>query len=226
MLFSIIIPVYNEEDYIDKLLISLSYLNAEEYEVIVVDGGSTDSTCKKVEKFPVLLIDSVKGRAHQMNAGAAVAKGDVFWFIHADSQPQYGAAEEIKYAITKGYVGGALTHVINSRGFIYKFIALTGNFRALVSGTYYGDQAIFIRKDTFFAINGFDDLKIFEDVFLSKKMRKIGKTIFLREKVWVSPRRWHGQGVMQVFWINLILNSGLILRIPNKKLSKLYKDIR
>ncbi len=223
-MISIIIPVYNEEKTIEKTLSSL--IKETGVEVIVVDGGSTDSTVSCICNYPVTVIKEKKNRALQMNAGAREAKGDVLLFLHADCILEEGAIGAIRDSVSSGFVGGCLRQVINSPGFIYRMIEASGDIRAKVSRIFYGDQAIFVRKDIFSKLNGYDDVSLFDDVLFSKKLRRAGKTCVLDKKVYASNRRWQKQGIVKVTAINWLVSAGFMLGVSPRVLKKIYKDIR
>lgn len=195
-------------------------------EVIVVDGASTDNTPEIVRQYPVKLINSTRQRASQLNEGARQAKGDIFLFLYADCVLQEGALNEIVRCVRKGFVGGCLSHRISSDRAIYRAIEGSGNIRARMSGVFYGDQAIFVRKDAFFNVGGFDDVPLFDDVIFSKKIKKEGKTRVLNKNVYTSPRRWESQGIVKTTILNWLASLGYYLGFSPASLKRIYKDVR
>ncbi len=221
---SIIIPVYNEEKNINRVLESLA--DDKGLEIIVVDGRSEDRTVEFASRFPVKVIQCSKNRALQMNKGAEASCGDMLLFLHADCFLEKGSIGAIQDILRDGYGGGGLTQKIKSSKRIFRCIEASGNIRARLLKIFYGDQAIFVRRDIFLKLGGFDDISLFEDVLFSKKMGKEIKTKILNKKVFVSPRRWEKGGIIRVTFINWLLTLGFILNVPIDRLKRIYHDIR
>lgn len=221
---SIIIPTYNEESAIEKTLNALAYRDG--IEIIVVDGGSSDKTIDLVQCYPVKLIRCSKNRALQMNRGAEVSCADILLFLHSDCCFERGSLEKIMQSLGNGYIGGCLSQKIDSKKIIYRFIEASGNIRAKLSKIFYGDQAIFVRRDVFFKLGGFDNLPLFEDILFSKKLMRAGQTRILDKKVFVSPRRWQKNGIIMTTIIFWLLSLGLSLGVSFDRLKRLYQDIR
>lgn len=223
-MISIIIPVYNEEIAIKKVLETLTY--AEDLEVIVVDGGSSDRTAEFANQYPVKVIECEKNRAVQMNEGAKQSRGEILLFLHADCLAENGSLKEIAQALNNGYIGGCLSQKIDSSRLIYRFIEKSGNMRARLFRIFYGDQAIFVHRDVFFKLGGFDAVPLFEDILFSRKMRKEGKAVILPKAVYASSRRWEKRGIIKTTFIYWLLTLGLHFNIPFSKLKSMYDEVR
>lgn len=224
-MISVIMPVYNEAAVIKESLSRITvHSNAE---IIVVDGNSSDQTKEIAEKYPVKIVNTFKNKAFQCNAGADCAQGSILVFLHADCYFEKGSLEAIARAINEeGVVGGCLHHKINSSRPVYRLIESSGNIRAKMFRVFYGDQAIFIRRDIFNQIGGFDEVELFDDVLFSKKLRKKGKTCVLNERVYASARRWEKQGVIKATLINWVLTAGFLLKMHPGSLGRAYQDVR
>lgn len=223
-MISIIIPVYNEEKTVRETLSTLPH--NDKIEVIVVDGGSCDRTAEFAKQFPVKVVQTIKNRALQMNEGAKVAVGDIFLFLHADCILERESLEIIRNALNNGYAGGCLSQKINSPKLIYRIIEASGNIRARLFKIFYGDQAVFVRREAFFKIGGFDEVDLFDDVIFSQKLKRLGRTCVLKNKVYSSARRWERQRIIRATFINWLLTLGFIFGISSEKLKELYPDVR
>ena len=224
-MISIIVPVFNEEEYLSK---NGSYYQALSQlgELIFVDGGSTDNTVVLAKKLG-RLVNTPKNRAIQCNRGAAEAKHHILLFLHADAFIHLKDLRQIIKAIEhRRYIGGCFQQVLDDSALIYRWIAWTGNIRAKLSKVFYGDQAIFVRKDVFQQLGGFPEVKIGEDVLFTKMLRKKGRVGILPFTVNCSTRRWKRQGIWQTFLLNLRINTALIWNQDLDKLATAYQDVR
>lgn len=222
---SIIIPVLNEEKNIEKILLQLSKLKISK-EIIVVDGGSTDNTALMASKY-AKVISSKKGRAKQMNYGAALSKGDILWFLHCDSKISESSLESIEKAINKGYDGGCFSlYFYDYCSPFLKYISYTSNLRAKYLKLYFGDQGIFIKKSVFEKIGGYPDIPLMEDWELSMRIKKSAKTIVLKDKIGTSARRFVEGGIFKTFLLMQYIKLLYILKFPIEKIASIYKDIR
>lgn len=229
-MISIIIPVFNEEKIIAGQLESLTLVMDEDTEVIVVDGGSKDRTAEITAGFKnITLLKSAKaGRAAQMNYGAGRAKGDILLFLHADtSLPREWKSEVIK-AVNSGFVAGGFRIRCGSKdnlGRLDSFFAYISGLRSRYAKYMYGDQAIFVTKNTFESVSGFPEIPIMEDYEFSKKVFAEGKLYYSGLLVDVSYRRFkHGiiTAAALMFFIPLLYWLG----VSPYSLAKLYRDIR
>jgi rSAM/selenodomain-associated transferase 2 len=224
-MISIVIPVYNEEKILEMNASFFGRLSKQS-ELLFVDGGSIDRTVELAARY-VNVLHCKKGRAKQMNYGAEHARNDILLFMHADNCISGEALENIENNIhSTGAVGGCLTQRIDKKGLIYRLIEMQGNIRARRSRIFYGDQGIFVRKDVFNRLGGFPDVPVFEDVLFSKKVKCIGKTPVLSDKILVSSRRWEKQGIVKTTIMFNILIAMFKLGFPLEKIKALYEDLR
>ncbi len=223
--FSVIVPVLNEEDRINSIIEHLHNQGAKgNCEIIVVDGEPQGSTIKAVHDKSVITIISQKGRGIQINAGAAIARGEILIFLHADTKLPEMALEKIRRALeNEKYVGGAFNLAIDSDRLSLKYIAARASFRSSLNRIPYGDQAIFIRKAYFNKIGGFKEIPLMEDVDLMRRIKKDRRKIcILPDKVITSSRRWERDGVFYTTVSNHILLALFYMGISPVKLAKYY----
>lgn len=224
-MISVIIPLYNEEKSLTK---NSPYLHnlAQYSELIFVDGGSTDSSIEIARQYGKVLL-SKKGRALQMNCGAIFAKTNMLFFLHADTfiykDTLKSIEENLRY---DSFIGGCLTQKIDKNGTRYRFIESFGNIRARITKVFYGDQGIFMRKDIFSKVGGFPAVPIMEDILFTKKLRRTGKTIVLKDKIFVSARRWDKKGIISTILLYAFLNFLCWIKVPLDKISSFYDDLR
>jgi len=224
-MISIIIPVYNEEACLSQKD-GYYQLLSQAGELIFVDGGSSDNTVALARKLG-RVISAPKNRAIQMNRGAKDAKHNILLFLHADAFiPLENLQHIVKSIESKKYVGGCFHQVLDDPAIIYRWIAWTGNVRARISKVFYGDQAIFVRKDVFLELGGFPEVTIGEDVLFTKKLRKKGKVGVLPYPIRCSARRWKRQGIWQTFLLNFRIHTALIWNQDLDHLADLYWDAR
>ncbi|MEY8876972.1 MAG: TIGR04283 family arsenosugar biosynthesis glycosyltransferase [Leptothrix sp. (in: b-proteobacteria)] len=209
---SIILPVLNEAAGIADTLRALAPLRAAGHEVIVADGGSHDGTPARCEGLADAVIAAPRGRARQMNAGAAVARGAVLLFLHADTQLPAQADQLVLAAVGGGTAGqplwGRFDVRIAGRSAWFPVIATLMNTRSRLSGIATGDQALFVRREVFAALGGFADQPLMEDIELSHRLRRVSAPACLRARVVTSGRRWEAHGV----WRTIVLMWRLRLR--------------
>lgn len=200
---SVVIPTFQEVMNIGKCVAALL---AEPcfIEIIIADGGSTDSTKEIAAGYPgVKVVDSIRGRGVQMNAGAAVATGDVLLFLHADTHLEKGWMHCMLDGLEdSSIIGGAFTFSVDSPSWKYRLVEAWVKLRCALCNLPYGDQAIFIRAGIFRQLGGYRDIPLMEDVDLIGRMKKTGRTTILAKKAFTSERRWKGKGVIRTALIN------------------------
>ncbi len=200
---------------------------AENCEVIVVDGdgGSSIELLHDLEDKNLIKIDSKKGRANQMNTGASIAKNEILLFLHADTILPKDAIKLIQDTLKEETIkAGAFDLSFDNNSIAMKIIAKTASIRSRLTKLPYGDQAIFIKKDIFNTIGGYENISLMEDVNLMQKLKRLNHKIkILKEKVTTSARKWENRGVIYTTLRNWLLITLYFLKIDPNKLSKYYK---
>ncbi|MFD2256571.1 TIGR04283 family arsenosugar biosynthesis glycosyltransferase [Luteolibacter algae] len=196
---SVVIPTFNEAETIAPLIKSLAHPQIDE--IIVADGGSTDNTRAIAIRAGAKVISTDKSRAKQMNQGAMLAQSEFVCFLHADSiPPKEFAAEILSILNTPGVAAGAFRFQLGGEKIaIAAIMELFVDLRCRIFHTPYGDQGIFVRCSIFNHLGGFPDLPILEDLYLIKKLSKIGKIQISRASMVTSSRRWENGGILQTF---------------------------
>lgn len=225
---SIIIPVFNEAEGLPGLLDHLASLCGCDSEVIVVDGGSEDGSRQAASRAGVQVICSERGRARQMNAGAAVAQGDILLFLHADTALPSSAGKAIEIAIRRDgraheYAWGRFDVCIAGRPFMLRVVAGMMNWRSRLSGIATGDQAMFMTRRAFESVGGFPDQSLMEDIELSRRLLALSRPICLVDRVVTSGRRWEMHGVWRTIWLMWRLRWLYWCGVPAGELAKLYR---
>ncbi len=224
-IFSIIVPVLNEADQINPLIEHIHSQGFRRlYEVIVVDGDPQGGTVRIIQDKNVIAITTEKGRGRQMNAGAAVARGEILIFLHADTTLPDNALGKISQTLQdRDYVGGAFDLKIDSDRLFLKYVSARASLRSRWNRIPYGDQAIFIRKKYFDQIGRYKEIPLMEDIDLMRRIKKDGKQIvILPDKVITSARRWESEGALYTTLRNQILVRLFYLGINPHRLAKYY----
>lgn len=225
MEISVIIPVLNEEKTMGSTLEALRRLHS--WEIIVVDGGSTDKTRDIAAKERVIVVTSPRGRARQMNHGARLACGDVLLFLHADSRLPLSATSDILSALEDSRsVGGRFDVRLDDERWIFWLIGNLISLRSRLTRVATGDQAIFVRRRLFEDIGGFPDIPLMEDIAFSRMLKKKGRVACLRSQVVTSARRWEEEGVwctiLKMWALRLLFLAGM----SPFRLKRFYGDAR
>jgi rSAM/selenodomain-associated transferase 2 len=219
---SIVVPTLNEATRIEGCLQRLrrDFPGAE---LVVVDGGSTDGTTELAARHAYVLHSAV-GRAAQMNAGAAVASGDILWFIHADCWRPPDALELIQRAVQDpGVVGGGLQLSFDQRSPGLNYLAVSSNVRARRLSWIFGDQAMFVRREVFDSVGGFPQLPLMEDLELSRILRRRGRLVVLPTTVTASSRRLVEQGVWRMTVLMQVLKLQYLLGVDPDRIRQRYE---
>ena len=194
-MISVIVPTYNEGQYIRRALSSVRGAA----EVIIADGGSTDATVATANQLG-RVVHARRGRGPQMNAGAAVAKGSWLLFMHADAQLHGDALRQIQRLTDRQHIVGGCFQVRcleSNAPHCIKLINRMCDWRSSAFGIIYGDQGMFVRTRVFRRIGGFAPIPLMEDLEFSRRLRAAGRTVLLRFPIRVSSRRWTRRGPMR-----------------------------
>lgn len=225
MKVSIIIPTYNESAILLETLNRL--VTYAPFETIIGDGGSEDDTAAIARRCGVTVIQGARGRAAQMNAAAAEARGDVLLFLHADSYVDPPGYRKMIDAMAGGrYLGGAFSLQIDSHLPALKRISRCANWRSRYLNLVYGDQGIFVRREAFHELKGFTPLPICEDLDFFRRLKKKGPVLLLKEKAFTSPRRWLAEGVGFTTLRNIAIASLFLAGFSPATLSRWYPPKR
>jgi rSAM/selenodomain-associated transferase 2 len=222
---SIIIPALNEAHSIGATLGAVQGV-ARGAEVIVVDGGSADATAEIARGCGARVVASGRGRGLQMHAGARAARGRVLWFVHADTRPAGGCAEQIAGALRDpSVVAGNFDVLFDGRGGAARFLTwLYPRLRRL--GLCYGDSAIFVRRDAYERVGGFRPFPVFEDLDLVRRLRGVGRVAHLPARVTTSSRRFEGRNFALTFARWSLLQMLYWLGVRPQTLGRLYAPVR
>ena len=222
---SVIIPTLNEESCLAETLRRLR--QERPHEIIVVDGGSSDATCQLAHSGADILLHSPPGRAAQMNFGSTHATGDVLVFLHADCWLEPGALQDAERCLCgPGVIAGCFQMKVQANALVYRVIDAAATARVRLIGVAYGDQGLFLRKDTFDRLGGFPRLRFMEDLLFSKELRKHGRIAVARKHIFVSPRRWQRTGIVKQTLRNWILTALAAAGVPADRLARCYPMVR
>ena len=220
---SIIVPVLDEAASIAATLESLAQPRREGAEVIVVDGGSRDATCRIAAPLADHVIHAPRGRAAQMNAGARAAAGEVLVFLHADTELPPGALDAIGRSLEEsGREWGRFDVAIAGADPLLALVALLMNARSRLTGIATGDQAMFVRRAAFERAGGFPDIPLMEDVALSKRLKRSSHPACLRDRVLTSGRRWEREGTLRTIVLMWRLRLAYALGADPRRLARTY----
>ncbi|WP_260851344.1 TIGR04283 family arsenosugar biosynthesis glycosyltransferase [Halomonas sp. C22] len=226
---TLIIPMLNEAASIRTTLMRLQPLRSQGVEVLVVDGGSRDASVALATPLADAVLESPPGRARQMNLGARQAQAPLLLFLHADTHLPQGheprAIDALCQALLHRHWGRFDIRLAGKSRWL-PFVAALMNRRSRLSGIATGDQGLFVRRETFFALGGFPDQPLMEDIELSKRLKAYSPPACLPHKVVSSGRRWDQQGA----WTTICLMWRLRYRywrgVSATQLAKEYRDAR
>jgi rSAM/selenodomain-associated transferase 2 len=224
MLISIIIPTLNEASMLPATLASLRRQETE-MEIIVCDGGSTDSTAELARAAGATFLTTERGRGQQLAAGANRATGDVLAFLHADTVLATGALRAIGTALGNPTIPGGNFRVLFDGP--SDFAAwLTGYYAWLRShALYYGDSVIFLRRTVYEAIGGIKPIALMEDYDLVRRLEAFGPTICIdTPPVITSSRRFEGRKPWRIYAQWVMIHALYYLRVKPDLLARFYRS--
>ena len=195
MQVSIIIPVFNEALLIRPFLSNLR-ARTRGAEIIVVDGASTDGSDQLAQGFCDQVIRSgERSRAKQMNLGADSARGDIFWFLHADAEIPLDSLNEIDRIMCDSRVSGGFFRIrLPTAPAVYRLTDSFAHYAGLLLRMRCGDHGMFCRRSAFVAAGGFPDVPLMEDVEFFRRLRRCGRVVYSNQRIGASPRRYERVG--------------------------------
>ncbi len=224
MTLSIVMPVLNEAEAIEAALDALSPYRERGVEVIVVDGGSSDGGAELARARATQVLVAPCGRASQMNAGAAAARGDVLLFLHVDTRLPENADTLVCDGLARcGRDWGRFDVRFDSGGWL-RLIALMMNIRSRATGIATGDQAMFMTRAAFARAGGFPPIPLMEDIALSVQLKRVSRPLCLRARVVTSGRRWRRHGLLRTVLFMWRLRLAYFFGSDPARLARAYGD--
>lgn len=221
---SIIVPMLNEIELLPDLLAHLRTWRSNGCEVLLVDGGSHDGSADVAEAIGFSVVRTSRGRARQMNAGAAQATGNVLVFLHADSRlPEQADAVIVTSLAATGRHWGRFDVNITGNALMLQVVAWFMNRRSRLTGIATGDQAIFVDKSLFDAVGGFPEQLLMEDIELCLRLRRLSPPLCLKQQATTSGRRWLEGGIWQTIWLMWRLRWKYWRGVPAEQLAREYR---
>lgn len=222
---SIIIPTYNEQERIGELLEHIGKCCAEiHHEIIVADGGSKDRTVQIAEKSgAVVLHCQKKGRAPQMNEGAGYSKGSILYFLHADTFPPENFADHITKAFREGYRSGCFQLSFDDPHPMLKFYGWCTRFRLTLFR--FGDQSLFVEKNLFQRVSGFDEsMIVMEDQKMVRELKRVSRFCVADASVTTSARRYKVNGIFRLQAVFFLIVLFYYTGASQETLVHVYKE--
>jgi rSAM/selenodomain-associated transferase 2 len=224
MKLSVIVPLLNESSELPGLLDRLFPLVRNGSEVIVADGGSDDGCADIAERAGLIVVRAARGRARQMNAGAALATGDVLLFLHADTRLPDAVETTLAKALADSRrVWGRFDVRISGRSPMLRVVSRLMNLRSRLTGIATGDQAMFVTRSAFDAVGGFPDQPLMEDIELSKRLLGLSRPVCIARCVTTSGRRWETRGVWRTILLMWRLRWDYWRGVPAQQLAEAYR---
>lgn len=221
--FSIVIPCHHDEEKLQSLLIQLHSLVIRANEIIVVDGATSEHCRKICDQFNVRWVASKPCRGQQLLSGAALAQGDILWFLHTDMRISTNSLGAMWHAIEQGAVGGYFRFCFDApRAWPVVILEPAIAWRCRI-GVPYGDQGLFVKREIYHRVGGHAPWPLFEEVPLVQGIRRLGKFSALQEPIYVNPRRWQKDGWWRRTWHNRKLAISFARGVAPQELAEHYK---
>ncbi len=237
---SVVIPTLDEEISIADTVGRAFSAGADE--VIVADGGSGDATAEVARDAGAVVLDAPRGRAAQMNAGAAEARGDTLLFLHADTWPPPAARVVVERTLagsgdgdaggsaggseggsedpSGGAIAGAFSYDNRERALGARILGAVGRLRGMITSHPYGDQGIFMRRDVFERLGGFPVQPVMEDWELVRRLKRLGRVVILPDRIATSARSFLEHGLLRGLVTNAAVIAGYRLGVPPERLAR------
>ena len=223
-MISIIVPVFNEEVALREFIPHInSCIFRKDAELIFVDGGSTDNTVSLCNQNGANVYTSPQqGRSSQMNYGASKAKGNVLYFVHVDSLPPISFLDDIIENVSRGYSSGCYRLSFNQDHYMLRLYTWFTRFD--INLFRFGDQSLFVEKEKFDKVNGFDEsLKVMEDQQIVRDLKEVGKFIVMKNEIVTSSRKYMDVGVVKLQLIFFIIVCLFYLGVSQKVIVDFYR---
>jgi rSAM/selenodomain-associated transferase 2 len=217
---SVVVPALNEAACVADAVRSARG-GGPDIEVLVVDGGSSDGTCAAAAAAGATVLSSPCGRGVQLDHGARRAAGQWLVFLHADTRLEDGWAATLR-ALPESVVGGAFRFAVDSPRRGYRLVEAGVAIRCRLFRLPFGDQGIFVRRETYEATGGFPPFPLMEDVAFINRLARKGRLAFPPVRAFTSPRRWERSGILNTTLRNWWLLGLYAAGLPPQRLAKMY----
>lgn len=225
MRLSVIVPTLHEQETVPAAVRSAFAAGADE--VVVADGGSRDGTRRAAAEAGAIVVSGPSGRGSQLNRGAAAASGDVLLFLHADNRLPATARAQVEKALGRsGVVHGAFRQRIEAPGLGYRWIEFGNARRVAWLGMPYGDQGLFVQRESFERVGGFPNDPLMEDVGIARRLRRFGRPALCEGPLTVSARRWREEGLLRRTLKNWLLVTAWSAGVSPKRLQRWYRPAK
>ena len=224
MQISVIVPVFNEASSIRSFLSNLRE-RTRGAEIIVVDGASTDGTDQLARELCDQIIRrGERSRAKQMNAGAAAARGDIFWFLHADAEVPLESLNEIGRIMRNPEICGGFFRIrLPAAPAVYRLTDGFAHHAGLLLRMRCGDHGIFCRRTAFVEAGGFPDVPLMEDVEFFRRLGRCGRVVHSNKRIAVSPRRYETVGPARLTFAYGSIATLYLFGVSLSTLARIYR---